>query len=347
MRNRLYVVAVTWLCCACAGILHPAGAAAADYKQPPGPLAVKSVLYDWKDVKRDRTVPVKIYYPDAPEGKFPVIVFSHGLGGSREGYSYLGQFWASFGYVCVHLQHVGSDNSVWQGLAPDEVMPAMRKAATLPANVLNRPLDVTFAIDQLDKLNQDDPVFKGRLDLDHLGMAGHSFGAWTTQAIVGEVFITRKGTPLSLPDPRVKAAIAMSESVPKDPKQYVPAFAKITIPMMHMTGTLDDSPIGDSKAADRRIPFDHMPTVADQYLVIFQGGDHMIFSGRPSGKSVLAGPGNRELDPTFHVLIQQSTLAFWDGYLKSDEGAKKWLRDGACKTMLGENASLEVKIAKD
>ena len=346
MPNHRCVWALIWLCFSSTGMLRSSVAAESQYKTGPGPLAVKSVLLDWTDANRDRTVPVKIYYPDVPEGKFPVILFSHGLGGSREGYAYLGNFWASFGYVCVHLQHVGSDNSVWQGLAPDEVMPALRKAIAVPANVINRPLDVSFAIDQLEKINQDDPLFKSRLDLDHIGLAGHSFGAFTTLATAGEVFITRKGTKLHRPDVRVKAAIAMSESAPKDPQQYDSAFEKIAIPMMHMTGTLDDSPIGDGKAADRRIPFDHMPAVADQYLVILQGGDHMVFSGRGLEKS-LTGLRDNASDPKFQSLIQQSTLAFWDAYLKSDETAQKWLRDGACKLMLGTDASLEVKTAKE
>jgi hypothetical protein len=178
-------------------------------------------------------------------------------------------------------------------------------------------------------------------------MAGHSFGAYTTLAIAGEVFVTPRGTPLAMPDPRVKAAIAMSESPPREAQQYDQAFAKITIPMLHMTGTIDDSPLSDAKAADRRVPFDHMPAVADHYLVVFQGGDHMIFSGRFLASGLLPGTGNPAMDPTFQVLIQQSTTAFWDAYLKSDEKAKKWLADGGCKTMLTQHATWEIKAAKE
>jgi predicted dienelactone hydrolase len=304
------------------------------------------VLLDWKDAKRKRTVPVEIYYPDTPDGKFPVIIFSHGLGGSRQGYAYLGEHWASYGYVCVHLQHMGSDNAIWQGVPATEMMAAMRKALVKPENSLNRPPDVRFAIDQLEQLDQDDPLFKGRLDLDHIGMAGHSFGAFTTLAIAGEVFVSPGGLEFSRPDPRVKAAIAMSESVPQDPQQWDKTFAKIAIPMMHMTGTLDDGPVGDTKAADRRVPFDRIPATTPQYLVIFQGGDHMVFSGRGLAGGPMAGNGNPAMDPTFQVLIQQSTTAFWDAYLKSDEKAQKWLADGGCKAMLGQHATLEVKGVK-
>jgi predicted dienelactone hydrolase len=330
---------------ACVAGLHIAGAQDAIYRPAPGPLPVKSVLLDWTDDQRARDVPVRIYYPDVPDGKFPVIIFSHGAGGSRNGYAYLGEYWASFGYVCVHIQHVGSDESILKGLPPDEVVRAMARATVSPENIVNRPLDVRFAIDKLESLNRDDPLLKRRMDLDHIGMAGHSFGAFTTLAVAGEVFTSASGRKRQWPDPRVKAAIAMSESPPRDSDLWDEAFAKIHIPMMHMTGTLDESPVSDTKPEDRRVPYDHIPPVADQYLIILQGGDHMVFSGRsPSGS--LAGTGNPAMDPTLQVMIQQSTTAFWDAYLKSNDKARQWLAGGGCKTMLGQNGTLEMKPGK-
>src|SRR5690349_16713527 len=71
---------------------------AAPYKAPSGSNLVETVKYDWKDEKRDRQVPVKIYFPKNGMGPFPIIIFSHGLGGSRDGYEYLGRHWASHGY---------------------------------------------------------------------------------------------------------------------------------------------------------------------------------------------------------------------------------------------------------
>src|SRR5271170_3301939 len=82
--------------------------------------SVEVLRYEWFDASRNRKVPVKIYYPNTSDGVFPVIIFSHGLGGSREGYEYLGRHWAACGYVSVHVQHLGSDNRVWQDAAPGE-----------------------------------------------------------------------------------------------------------------------------------------------------------------------------------------------------------------------------------
>src|ERR1700722_14103227 len=65
------------------------------------------------DSHRDRQIPVLIYLPREKEAQ-PVVLFSHGLGGSRKGSAYLGQHWSERGYVAVFLQHPGSDDSIWK-----------------------------------------------------------------------------------------------------------------------------------------------------------------------------------------------------------------------------------------
>ncbi len=306
-----------------------------EYKKSAGPYSVEVVRYDWIDQKRDRKVPVKIYYPKSGDGPFPVIVFSHGLGGSREGYEYLGRYWASHGYVSAHVQHLGSDDEVWKGKPISEIGEDMRKAAANLMNASNRPPDVSFAIDQLEKMNREDSPLKGRLALDKIGVAGHSFGAFTTLAIAGESFVTPGGRRVSMPDPRVKAVIAMSAPVTMGERDFDSAFAKIRIPCLHMTGTRDSSPIGETRAEDRRVPFDHMNS-ADQFLITFKDGDHMIFSGRGRMRG-------SEKDEFFQSYIKVSSIAFWDAYLQNDAAAKKWLADGGFAKVLGDAGKFEIK----
>src|SRR5262245_28292172 len=102
--------------CLAAVLSSPLAARTAQAPAPAGSsYTVATVSYDWTDTARHRKVPVKIYYPKTGHGPFPVIIFSHGLGGSRENYEYLGHHWASHGYVSVHVQHLGSDDAVWRG----------------------------------------------------------------------------------------------------------------------------------------------------------------------------------------------------------------------------------------
>ncbi len=302
----------------------------------PSQYAVEIFRYDWLDAERDRKVPVKIYAPKGTDGPYPVIIFSHGLGGSRETYEYLGRHWASCGYISVHLQHLGSDNAVWEGLPRGEAMENMRKAAVSVANITNRPMDVTFAINQLEKLNKADGPFKRRLDLSKIGVAGHSFGAFTTLAVAGETFVTPFGKRISVLDPRIKAAIPMSSPVQKNKAFFDEAYRSIKIPCLHMTGTDDFSPIGQTSPKERRIPFDHSCN-SDQFLITFKDGDHMTFSGR--GKI-----GNTKRDDELQKMICIGSTAFWDAYLTGDPSAKAWFTDGSFERVLGGEGKFEKKM---
>jgi predicted dienelactone hydrolase len=297
---------------------------AADYNPASGTNAVDFVRYDWHDVARNRDVPVKIYFPKTGVGPFPVIIFSHGLGGSREGYAYLGEYWASHGYVSVHLQHIGSDTAVFKGAVLLDLKGAMEKAISNPQNTLNRTKDVSFAIDQLEKLNAANSPLQKKLDLDQIGMAGHSFGAETTLVASGGRL---PGMSEKLSDPRIKAAIAMSPPFANEME-----LGDVHVPVFVMTGTLDE---GFTKAADRRAAFDMIST-PETCLVIFNGLDHMTFSGHVRLME-------RDKDKKFQPLICAATTAFWDAHLRGNAAAKNWLKHGGFAAFIGDQGAFESK----
>lgn len=281
---------------------------------------VETALFDWKDSARDRKVPAKIYYPADKATPSPVIIFSHGLGGSRNGYEYLGRYWASRGFVSVHIQHVGSDDQVWKDSPTPRI--ALRAAAMDLRNAANRPRDVSFAIDQLAALAAKDPAWAARLDLRRIGCAGHSFGANTAMLIGGQTLGVQ---PDVFRDPRVKAVIALSEPVLA--KMPTSVFATVEVPVLHMTGTKDDSPVGETAAAARRIPFDQI-NGPKQYLLILQNGDHMVFAKPPSEAE--------------QKLLDEVTTAFWQAYLEDSTEARHWL-DTELRQQLGDRGTLESK----
>lgn len=310
-------------------------------KQFPFPIAknrIEIIRDIWLDEARNRSIPIKIYYPAEVKNPLPLIIFSHGLGGSREGYEYLGRFWAENGFVSLHLQHPGSDEEIWK--AKENPLLEMRRAANW-LNALNRAKDVSFCLDKLESLNkQQEKLFKGLIDFNKIGMAGHSFGAMTTLLVAGQLIILPGGKEISLADQRIKAAVPMSAPVPANRQFLEKIYSSIRVPCLHMTGTLDDSPLGETKAEERRIPFDYIQN-SDQYLVIFKGGDHMIFSGRPR-LALAAGRG--KMDEKFQELIKKLTLVFWNAYLEDDNKAKAWLADGGAEKMLADLALFEKKI---
>jgi hypothetical protein len=99
-----------------------------------------------------------------------------------------------------------------------------------------------------------------------------------------------------------------------------------------MTGTLDESPIGDTTARDRRVPFDLM-TNSPECLITFDGADHMLFSGRAS-----TAKASEMLE-----IIKAASTAFWDAHLRSDPKARDWLLEGGLRKDLGHLGVLETK----
>ena len=314
---------------------EPSSATSPAYS-PERPLRKVATLYQrWHDPARNRDVPVKIYYPAKATAPCPLIIFSHGLGGNREGYSYLGEHWAGCGYISVHLQHIGSDDSVWRGAGLDGFA-QLKRAASDPQSAIDRAGDVTFAIDRMLSLSHqtDEAGFnplRGLVNEKEIGVAGHSFGAWTTLAVVGE----KNPAGRRFTDSRIKAAIAMSAPVPGGAEKAKGRFAVIAVPVFHMTGTRDDSPIGETKAADRRIPFDQS-TAPGSCLLILDGGDHMTFSGH-----IFAG--FRQEDARFQALILAGSTAFWDATLRGNHASQVWLYNGGFSAMLGKQGTFETR----
>lgn len=153
-----------------------------------GPAEPEIVDLDWADASRNRAVPVRLYWPQQArrEAPVPLVVFSHGIGGSRLGYSYLGRHWAAQGWASMHLQHVGSDRALWFG-NPLGLIGRLREAAR-DSEAMDRALDLRFALDRLLDPALQHPLL-GRpaeaIDPRRIVAAGHSYGANTTLLAAG------------------------------------------------------------------------------------------------------------------------------------------------------------------
>ena len=288
-----------------------------------------------RDASRQREIPVRIYLPADLPGEneatapAPVVLFSHGLGGSRENNPYLGRHWAARGYAVVFMQHVGSDESVWQDVGPLRRMAALRNAASAE-NFMLRAKDVPAVLDQLAAWNaaasSDEGVagqLAGRFDLTRVGMSGHSFGAVTTQAVSGQAYA---GGRVALADPRIAAAVLLSPSTPRrgDPAE---AFGGVNLPWLLMTGTRDEARIGGQTAASRRQVFPALPP-GDKYELVLDGAEHSAFGDRKL-------PGDQSpRNPNHHRAILALSTAFWDAYLRDDAAAKSWLQGDGPRSVL-------------
>jgi predicted dienelactone hydrolase len=261
---------------------------------------------DWQDGKRQRAVPTRLYWPANGRGTasikagtgVPLIVFSHGIGGSRRGYSYLGAYWASQGYASLHVQHVGSDRSVWMG-NPFGLVGRLQDAAK-ESEALNRVADIRFALDQLLQ-----GAHGAHIDQTRLIAAGHSYGANTVMLLSGAQVLRRGVAIDQLHEPRFKAAIIISAPPFYGETERTAEILKtITIPSLHITSTEDVIVIPGyhSGAQDRIAVFDATGSAAKS-LVVFEGGSHSMFTDR-------AGTGGVALNPRVKTATKELALAF-------------------------------------
>jgi predicted dienelactone hydrolase len=281
-------------------LVAPAGAHAA--------AAIVQCDATWYDATRERSVPVRIRMPPG-NGKAGLILFSHGLGGSLDAGAMWAHAWAEAGFVVINLQHAGSDSAIFgkRGF----------RSALSREQLVARARDVQFAIDELGRKPFEGQCDLARIDRSRIGVAGHSFGAQTVQAIAGQSFTVPVVPPLY--DPRVRAAVGLSPSPPRIGSAEA-AFATIRIPFLSITGTEDALPlVTPVTARQRQEPFRLMPP-GEKYLLVLAGGTHEMLAGQFT-------PAVPKGEPTAHIrdTVIATTVAFWRSTLDGDRAALRWL----------------------
>lgn len=267
--------------------------------------------FDWEDAARKRPVPSLLYLPPeaSPQKPAPLVVFSHGLGGTRHGYRYLGSHWAEQGYASLHVQHAGSDRQLWWGdRNPLQLYGRIREAAS-EAEAIARAQDVRWALDRL--LASD---LAARIDDGRCVVAGHSYGANTALLAVG-ARLQRLGRSVSFADPRFKAAILISAPPFHGERDATSILSAIHVPTLHITATGDEIRLPGfySSASDRIALFEAMGSTR-KALAVFEGGSHSMFTDRASS-------GGFELNARVKDATRSLTTAFLRSVAHGDDRA--------------------------
>ena len=255
------------------------------------------------------------------------VVFCHGLSASGRDYAELSRHWAAHGYLVIHPTFpdwVGAVAAAEPELDLDPagdltgwadnpmVRPRLYEILHTPFYWLERIRIVRQVMDGLDAVLA---ATCGRPPRPIRGaIAGHSFGAYTSQLFAGaEIDLPGEGTR-RFRDDRFAAAILLSAQGRDQQGLREGSWDGITGPMLNVTGTLD----GGAKEQDwhwKVEPYDLAPP-PDKYLAVLADADHYLGG--------LARPGQSPV-PTQHDAVVQLTLAFLDAYLLDSAAARSWL----------------------
>jgi predicted dienelactone hydrolase len=314
-----------------------------------GPHGVETMEFaDVRDASRGgaagRKIPIKLHLPTAADtrsasGPYPVVVVSHGAGGDWDTHSAQARHLASHGYAVACLEHVGSNRQrMAQGFQLMKNLSAMIHDST---EVLGRPKDVRFAIDRLEEWNRSHEKLRGRLDLERIGMLGHSFGAFTTMVVCGmrpalDWLTPRvepgRGLGPDLRDRRVRCGVALSPQGVGEPFFIRESFRSLQVPLLGISGTEDRQQNGLT-AENRREAFPLWPRGEHVFLWL-ANARHLDFADSTgTDRRGLPSPTREDVQP----LVRAATLLFFRGHLDGDteaarqlsvDGLKPYLRGG-------------------
>ena len=244
------------------------------------------------------------------DGRFPLIVFSHGNGGTRNQNTFWCDHLASHGYIIVSADHTGNCSFC---IIDGQVIP--HDGEQRKASAQDRPKDMSFLLDQMIRWDRGaDSRFAGKIDTDHAAATGMSFGAYTTVNVIEQ-------------DSRFKAIIPMSGA-------WAATHENTTTPALLMLGQEDRTigPIGNT--AIRKY---HTENTGPSYLLEFINGGHYTFTdmfkinpqfGDGVGKGQRGGDGEAfdytSMQRSYEIINAYST-AFCGLYLKGRAGYRDYL----------------------
>lgn len=319
--------------------------------EPATTLKVETIDLDLKDDARGKTLPLRVRAPIGAPGEHPLVIFSHGAGGSRDAFADLSAAWAAQGYIVVHCTH---DDSIQlrrdKGEKLDRLLsdPKSLKSDVKPKE---RMADVSLIIDQIatiqKSLDGNSKTAGAKIDVSRIAIAGHSAGALTTQMAIGvKVRGGRAGAaaliPTNVGDDRLKCAIVISGQGLTNRMMTKESWNELDKPMLVITGSKDVARISDETPESRRHPYEYAKP-GDKYLLFMEGATHSSYQGKVKLRAL---EGDNPDDGVLKMVTRSTgstTLAFLDAYLKKSDAAKEYLVSGSIPKVTEGKATLEHK----
>ncbi|GBF58474.1 hypothetical protein PbB2_02159 [Candidatus Phycosocius bacilliformis] len=282
------------------------------------------------DPSRPRNFLVRAYVPTRP-GQYPTIIFSHGFGADMAAFEQTSRDWAARGYVVIHPTHAdslrysdpaappGGKAALLGSLAASRQQrsPRARSAANgnsalvehleNPFYLASRIADIAFLINCLDAGRGIDRAVHDRVKRGSYGMAGHSYGAYTTQVLAGARLKTAERNPSPQLTSRFAAFMAISGQGSGRLDLTEQSFATIKQPFFAITGTQDTG--ADGETPEWRLEPYYKSAPGMKFAGIVQGFTHMSF----------------DADDENGAALRVMQTDFWDSFLKGDRQANNQL----------------------
>ncbi|MCP6757920.1 MAG: alpha/beta hydrolase [Fischerella sp. CENA71] len=294
----------------------------------PGKQTVQQQTLTFQDRQRNRSIPVDIYWSHG-NAQNPMVVISHGFGANRQFLRYLAHHLASYGITVAAIEHPGSNVTAISRASNQANLKRL-----LPATeFIDRPKDISFALNELAKFNNQPGQLQGKFNTNQVTVIGHSLGGYTALALLGaEVDLQQlrqfcnnslgigqaagdwlqcaaaslPEQKLQLQDERVKSAIALNPVIGNLFDQK--GLSRVKKPVLILTGTED--PI--TPALKHQItPFSQLG--GEKYLLSAVGGTHLSISDptyQSSNTTTIVKERRGEQTKALRQLLQGVSLAF-------------------------------------
>ena len=282
------------------------------------------------DPATGRHVRVLVRLP-AIASRAPLLVYSPGLGSGTSAGAPWCEAWQKAGFTVAAIDHPASGSDVWK-LGAGGLTANLNRALASGQYAL-RLADCRHVIAAL----ASDPEIGPRVDAMRLGIAGHSYGAYTVQSFARDVATGRDRDHF-----RLLGAIALSPTARSAATARM--VANVRTPFFCVTGSRDNTvTFGAGREAKRlgmalatrRAVYESLPAGAKRLLVL-DHADHMTFAG----EALAAGRYSRDIaapaaeDPRAWSKITAATTTFWQHYLTGDAPPPRRALDDAIRVVL-------------
>ncbi len=298
------------------------------------------------DDRRDRTILTDFYTPISQDSDIPVIVVSNGLGAKRSRFNELGVHLASHGFAVALIDHPGSDRERLR-----DFYEGQQSENFEASEYVDRPLDVSFVLDELTRLNAS--TFNNQLNPDRAGVFGYSFGGTTALALAGAeidrdhlqqecdtrnslynisllyqcraIDLPEAATNVSFRDNRVKAVYVF---VPFSRSLYGPeGMAQVETPVMWEATDKDIlTPLLIEQLPSYSWMTANNADESDQYLVITSGLPHARITLEVLNRITGEATKWEDIKPIAETYHHMLNTAFFQVHLAEDETYSPYLQ---------------------